>query len=343
MQIMIDTDTETVAGLLALVNMLEATLTGRNPSTSGEAPPLRHNTPRINVPTPPPLPPGSEPKPLPVVPAGTMPQPDRFPDLPDPAVVFGGAAEQFSNFPATGNPPLPPLAVAMAPAVNPASLPSAPSTGGAATASDMTATATLPTSAAGSPGVTIERDKEGIVWDARVHSETRKKNADGTWRFRRNLDADVKAAVYAELKGQSAVSLPQQSAAGLPGALPVPPAAAPLPVPPAAAAPLPLPVVPAAGGVPADTVSLPAPMQLPTGNPAGLPNTTQPVVVSPVTSFRDLMQKVQVAVLAGTFTQAQLNDAVARAGVTGGLTALAAQPMLVPAVDAEINRLLGVA
>ncbi|MDR0769630.1 MAG: GIY-YIG nuclease family protein [Burkholderiales bacterium] len=44
-----------------------------------------------------------------------------------------------------------------------------------------------------------ERDIMGLPWDARIHSDTKNKNADGTWRMKRNSDKTVVAQVKAEL------------------------------------------------------------------------------------------------------------------------------------------------
>lgn len=52
------------------------------------------------------------------------------------------------------------------------------------------------------PGGSPDLDKEGLPWDARIHSDSRNMNADGTWRKRRNLEksgVDV-AAIEAELR-----------------------------------------------------------------------------------------------------------------------------------------------
>lgn len=52
----------------------------------------------------------------------------------------------------------------------------------------------------------VALDSEGLPWDARIHSETRKQNADGTWRVRRNTEPALVASVKAEL--QAAMSAP---------------------------------------------------------------------------------------------------------------------------------------
>lgn len=47
-------------------------------------------------------------------------------------------------------------------------------------------------------------DAEGYPWDNRIHSETRSRNADGTWRVRRGADKDLVAAVRLEFKNGAA-------------------------------------------------------------------------------------------------------------------------------------------
>lgn len=95
-------------------------------------------------------------------------------------------------------------------------------------------------------GTAPELDKDGFPWDKRIHSETPKKNADGTWRRRRNLDNPTLVAVEAELRARVPVSaaplIPPPPAPPAPAAAPV------IPPPPAA-----LPGF--AGGVPAGALA----------------------------------------------------------------------------------------
>lgn len=60
------------------------------------------------------------------------------------------------------------------------------------------------------PASGVEVDKDGLPWDGRIHSESKAKNKDGTWRARRNLPDGVAATVTAELR----------SLAGIPPATP---------------------------------------------------------------------------------------------------------------------------
>lgn len=44
-------------------------------------------------------------------------------------------------------------------------------------------------------------DKNGLPWDERIHSSSRAINADGTWRYRKNVPDETKREVEAELRG----------------------------------------------------------------------------------------------------------------------------------------------
>ena len=65
----------------------------------------------------------------------------------------------------------------------------------------------------------LDLDTQGLPWDNRIHSTPATKNADGSWRSRRNLDPDVKEQVTAELKRALAAPLAEPAA-------PTPPAPA---------------------------------------------------------------------------------------------------------------------
>jgi len=49
-------------------------------------------------------------------------------------------------------------------------------------------------------------DKDGLPWDARIHSSSKAKNADGSWRVKRGLTDTLKAQVEAELKSSTAAN-----------------------------------------------------------------------------------------------------------------------------------------
>lgn len=44
-------------------------------------------------------------------------------------------------------------------------------------------------------------DSKGLPWDERIHSGSRKFNADGSWRYRKNVPDETKAVVEGELRG----------------------------------------------------------------------------------------------------------------------------------------------
>lgn len=46
----------------------------------------------------------------------------------------------------------------------------------------------------------VDTDTDGLIWDERIHSGSKLKNADGRWKARKGLNAEVKATVTAELK-----------------------------------------------------------------------------------------------------------------------------------------------
>lgn len=43
-------------------------------------------------------------------------------------------------------------------------------------------------------------DKNGLPWDGRIHSSSKNKNADGSWRYLRGVDKDLVGIVEAELR-----------------------------------------------------------------------------------------------------------------------------------------------
>lgn len=67
-------------------------------------------------------------------------------------------------------------------------------------------------------GKTGELDSAGLPWDERIHSGSKKKNADGKWKLRKNVDEMLVKSVEAENRGAApAGELP----AFLPNAAPV--------------------------------------------------------------------------------------------------------------------------
>lgn len=66
--------------------------------------------------------------------------------------------------------------------------------------------ASAPTVAA--PTGSVQTDKNGLPWDARIHASSKTMNADGSWRGRRNTDAAIITAVEAELRALMAIPAP---------------------------------------------------------------------------------------------------------------------------------------
>lgn len=345
MQLLIDTATETPKSLLVasrILSLLSAELfiaeAGPQPSINGAGHDIKLTTES---------PAGQMEKLNAELQAHTHPVPlnatftTGAPDAPkDPNVVFGKFSGALVPAGTNVDPSLP--ASCAAP-----DAPAAPAMNAGAAAAEPAGTTPTPDTAVSTadPLVGSPRDKVGIPWDGRVHSETRKTNADGTWRFRRNLDEAVKAAVMAELKGAVKVPPVQLPAVGgstgpdaVAGQLPLSPEAPPVP-----GLHVPGNTLPAAPDAPNAPVSLPA-VSLPTPANVGLPNAPNPPVVpaAPVTGFRDLMSKINIARSQGRLTQEHV-DAACKAANVGSITELAAQPALVPSVNAQIDRYLGIA
>lgn len=84
-------------------------------------------------------------------------------------------------------------------------------------------------------------DADGLPWDERIHSGSRKVNKDGTWKKRKGVDDDTVASVTAELRaavnaGTEASAVPPPPAPGVAAPAVPPPPAPPVPAsePPAA-------------------------------------------------------------------------------------------------------------
>lgn len=121
--------------------------------------------------------------------------------------------------------------------------------------------------AAGAP----QLDKEGIPYDARIHSGTPTMNADGTWRKKRGIDEVEYGRIHAELQQQYAGQAAGNLGTGTTNAPPAPNGSATVatpPAPPPPASPDPTASVPAAPPPPADVPNAPAPPSANTAPPA---------------------------------------------------------------------------
>lgn len=121
---------------------------------------------------------------------------------PDAAAIFGAVAPFV---PATVDA----AALPTAPVVQPASsLPMPPAPQAPVVMPAATTSAAAPTP----PAVTV--DKDGLPWDARIHSSSKAINADGRWRAKKGLDdGAMVAAVQAELRSLMAIPVPPVVAA----------------------------------------------------------------------------------------------------------------------------------
>lgn len=155
-----------------------------------------------------------------------------------------------------------------------------------------------------------DTDRTGLVWDFRIHSESRALNKDGTWRTKRNCPEDLVRSVTAELRGGERLN---------PGLSPIPAGAA-----------VPLPPVPLPPTSPAASV----PVGLPPAPPQGL-----------TMDFRTLMQKITGHMQAGKLDHPRVVQLVHQAtgyGSTEGvglssLSQLISQPMYIPAVAEAVD------
>ena len=74
----------------------------------------------------------------------------------------------------------------------------------------------------------VARDSHGMPWDARIHAGTKTTIADGSWKMKRGVDADVVEQVEAELI--NLMSIPSATTEPEPVVIPPPVAAEPEPV-----------------------------------------------------------------------------------------------------------------
>jgi hypothetical protein len=166
-----------------------------------------------------------------------------------------------------------------------------------------------------------ELDASGLPWDKRIHSSSRAKVANGNWRYARNLEGSVILAVEAELRGVQQIAaftqpLPQLASTPNDGDDVV---TAPTPVNTAQVFTVPVPPVPVA--------SVPTPPVVPV-----------PAIPTPVAAmtFAQMMQRITPQIVAGTLTQARVNEVCASYGLPH-LAALGARPDLIPQALAALE------
>jgi hypothetical protein len=179
-----------------------------------------------------------------------------------------------------------------------------------AAAAFNSAPASLATTAAPATTAPVTVDKNGMPWDERIHSSSKNFNADGSWRYRKGVDAGMKARVEAELgatMGHTTAPVTVTEVAPLPGLAT------------AAAATLPgLPPIPGA--------------------------TTVAPEETPYTKFVSFLTEntQSPANPAGRLTADWIKAALTQYGIAdGSLQNLAHRPDLIPTIEAGIRQVLG--
>jgi hypothetical protein len=190
-----------------------------------------------------------------------------------------------------------------------------------------------------------ELDADGLPWDERIHSASRNKNQDGTWRIKRGISDQLKATVTAELKAAMAapgIPLPPTT----PTVPPAPPATDPRQTaivwphhpeysPPATTVGL-VPPAPTTAVPPPPTVAETPAVPLP-AVPAP-PSTTvpSPAASAAPSSFPEVLMALTRREAAGQITKASIDEACATLGIPS-FALLAARPDLIP----QFSKILG--
>lgn len=110
----------------------------------------------------------------------------------------------------------------------------AASTGGVEQATSSTSEQSSTNAPSASVDLT-DLDKNGLPWDARIHSGAKGKNQDGSWKSLRNVNKDIVPGIEAELRAlvaNAGTLAPDASAADAPPPPPPPVAGADAPPPP---------------------------------------------------------------------------------------------------------------
>lgn len=180
-------------------------------------------------------------------------------------------------------------------------------------------------------GGSVELDKNGLPWDARIHAKAAggggTKNADGTWRTKRGVDPALVATVSEELRRVMALPGTRDPAPFVGNAIPsIPPAP---PAPPA----------PSPGDV--FLIGVPSVPNAPVGyqEPATPPAPPAPAAAAPVANFLDLATKIGGAVAAGKLTQTEIVSACNTFGLAD-LTQLPLRPELVGNVNMMVDQFI---
>lgn len=170
-----------------------------------------------------------------------------------------------------------------------------------------------PSAPANTAAPTGELDKNGMPWDERIHSSSKAKNEDATWRYKRGVDAATKTRIENEIKATLAATGAPVTGAAAPAA-------------PAVAAAVPVPGVPAPPAVP--------------GAPA-LPAIPAAPVNPAYTAFVDYVT-ANMQAAGGRLTDDWVKQVLTHYGIAdGSLQNLALRPDLIPTIEAYIRQALG--
>jgi hypothetical protein len=260
---------------------------------------------------------------------------------PLPSAPLPAAADMFASAPAAA-----PATPASAKPVPPPPVPT------------VSATA-APSAPAASTSPAGDVDARGLPWDARIHSGSREKNKDGSWRQRRNLnDPDMVARVEAELRALMAVPVSDaaqvqaeqiaEDATVSQRAVPLPP---PVPTTTPTAPPATLgvstvaeissvPPVPNVPPVPASS----APATAPIPSPPAVP--VPPIAAAPAApiTFAGLMMRITGAIRQNKLTEEQVHDGLRELGMEPTqIGLLSTKPEALPKMAAYLDALIGVA
>ena len=173
-----------------------------------------------------------------------------------------------------------------------------------------------------------DTDADGLKWDGRIHSSSKKKNSDGRWARRRNVDDATFNKIKNELLGVVDAQ-PTPLPAAAPVAQPSPVAPLPSPVAPVAPTPVAAPVAPVA-----TMPAAPAPVAQPAPMPAAAPVAPLPAALPTDAEIRARIQKGVVSkLLNANDVQNVMNDLNARGIPVISLTEGLRNPLVIQAFD----------
>lgn len=178
------------------------------------------------------------------------------------------------------------------------------------------ATTAAPLTAPPAPLGNVERDSKGMPYDGRIHSASKNKVADGSWRYKRGCDEAVIAQVEAELRAAIAAAPAPVGGVGTPWPFPDAVAGPAVQVSPTPVAPPPV-VAPA----PVAAVAVPVPPAAGVGG---------------IDTYEKLMAALPPKIVSGELTPGQMQQACEQYGVPS-IAALATRPDLVPFVAATLG------